>query len=107
MSFVQDEDVVEAFATHTAEKSLAEPVSPRRPTRCPDDFYPARLSDAGERSPILVVVVVQQEARMLTERRCFAQLLGDPGVGRMARDAEVDHPARRVVDDKESKERPG
>ncbi len=59
LSFVQDEDVVEAFATHTAEESLTEPVGPWRPTRCPDDFYPVRLGNAGERSPILVVVVVQ------------------------------------------------
>ena len=55
--------------------------------------------------PVLAVVVADEVARPLVEGRGLAQLLGDPGVGRVPRHADMDHPARAERDDEEGVER--
>ncbi len=47
------------------------------------------------------VVVPDEAVRPRAERGRFAQLLGDPGVGRVARRADVHHPPRAERDDEE------
>ncbi len=49
-------------------------------------------SDPRERRPEFAVVVADQVPRALVERGGLAPLLGDPGVGRVARHADVDDP---------------
>ncbi len=66
---------------------------------------PARGSHAIEMRLILAVVVADEVPRALVEGRGLAQLLGDPGVGRVPRDADVDHPPRAERDHEEGVER--
>src|SRR4051812_40591583 len=90
----EDEDVVEAFPARAPEEALARRVLLGRAVgraQLPDA---ARRGDAGEGRPILAVAVADEVARPLVERRGLAQLLGDPGVGRVARHADMDDPAR-------------
>jgi len=66
----------------------------------------ARAAWTARRTGYLrAVIVADQEARSRVEWRRLAQLLGDPGIGRMPRDADVDNAARAKVDDEKGKER--
>ena len=60
-----------------------------------------RLGDAGAGPAILAVVVPDQGARALVEGRGLAQLLGHPGGGGVARDADM-HRAARAKGDHEA-----
>ena len=103
----QDEDVVQALAPHAAEEALAGGVLPRRAVGRAQLRDAARRGDAGEGRPVLAVVVADEVARPLAEGRGLAQLLGDPGVGRVARHADMDDPARAERDDEEGVQRAG
>src|SRR5258706_13387175 len=55
----------------------------------------------GKMLTILLVVVADQVARALPERGGVAQLLSDPGVARMRRDTDLNHPPRANFDNDE------
>src|SRR5207302_137696 len=103
--FAQEQDVIQAFAPHAAEEALTGGVRPRCPDGSGQHPDPATRRDAVEARPVLPVVVADQEARLRAERRRLAQLLGDPGIQWVPRDADVDHPARAERDDEEREER--
>ncbi len=106
LPLTQDEDVIQALAPHTAEEPLAGGVRPWCPDGGAQDRDPATRRDAVERRPVLAVVVADEEAGALVERRGLAQLLGHPSVSRVARHPDVHHAARAEVDDAEREERP-
>ena len=87
---------IRTWSTHSRrtlpEEALADGVGPRRPDRRADHLDRAGGGDAGEGATVLGVVVVDQEPRSDALRRRLAELLRDPGVGRRAGDADVDHP---------------
>jgi len=103
--FVQDEEVVEAHAPNAADKPLADGVRVGCSNGCAQHLDAAPRRDTGERRPIPGVVVADRDARRPTERRGLAHLLGDPGVGRVSRHADLDDPPRAEIDDKEGEER--
>jgi len=87
----QDQEVSQALPPHAAEKARAHRVLSRCPIRRPQDRDAARCRDAGAGRPVRGVVIADAEARAPVERGGLAQLLGDPGVGRVARHADVHH----------------
>ena len=103
--FVQDEEVVEAHAPNAADKPLADGVRVGCSNGRAQHLDAAPRRDTGERRPIPGVVVADRDARRPTERRGLAHLLGDPGVGRVSRHADLDDPPRAEIDDKEGEER--
>ena len=105
MALAEDEQVVRAFATHAPQEALARRVGPRGPDGRAQDADPARGGEAVEARPVLTVVVTDEEARTRVKGRRLAQLLGNPGVGRVARHAHVHHAARAEGDDEERVER--
>ena len=70
------------------------------------DIDVTRRCDLRECRPILAVVVADEEARALAERRGLAQLLGDPGVRGVARHADMDDTPRTEGDDEQREQRP-
>ena len=93
----QDEDVVEAPAPHAPEEALAGGVRPRCPDRGAHDRDPTAGRDAGERRPVLGVIVAGEVAGMPPEGRGLAQLLRDPGIGGVGMRQNWDHGLWRRV----------
>jgi hypothetical protein len=77
---VQDEEEVEAFTPHTAQKTLANSVGLGGLIRCGQDFDAGPFGDPVEGVAELVVVVANQEAWPLAKGSSFSQLLGDPAI---------------------------
>jgi len=96
--------VIEALASHAPEEALAGGVRPRCPDGGAQHRDPAARRDAGERGAVLAIVVADEEARGGAEGRRLAELLRDPGIRGVARDADVDDPARPEFDDAEREE---
>jgi len=106
VGLAEDQGVIQALAPDAAEEPLADGVLPGRAVGR------AQLHDAGPRSqpgegrPKLAVVVADEVLGMPPEGHGLAQLLGDPRVGRVARHADMDDPARAERDHEEGVERP-
>ncbi len=90
----QDEHVVQAFPSHAAQEALAGRVGPRGGDGRAQHADPARRGQVVETWPVLAVVVADKESGGLPEGRGLAQLLRGPGVGWVARHADVDDAAR-------------
>ncbi len=93
MRLAEQQQVVEALAPDTPEEALAGGVLPRRAVGRAQLADAGRRRDAGESRPVLAVAIADEVAGPLVERGGLAQLLGDSGVRRVARDADVDDPA--------------
>jgi len=85
--------MVQAFAPDAPEEPLAGGVLAGRAIGRPQLGDAARLDDPRECGTVLAVVVADEEPGLLPERRRLAELLRDPGVGRVPRHADVDRPA--------------
>jgi hypothetical protein len=90
MGFAQDQQVVQALAPHAPQEALARGVLPGRAIRRAQLLNAGGCRDPGKRGAVLAVIVMEEVPRPLPEGRRFAELLGDPGVGGVARDADVD-----------------
>ncbi len=101
-----DEHVVEARATRAPEEPCAHGMRLWRARRGPQDRAATGRRDAGARRPARAIVVADQGARALAEGGGLAPLLGDPGVGRLARRAQVDDAPRGQFDDEAGAQRP-
>ncbi len=98
--------MIQAFPSHAAQEALTGGVLPGRAIGRPPLDDAGGRSHAGEDRPVFAVVVADEVPRMLPERRGLAQLLGDPGIRRAARDADVDDPPRAERDHEERVHRP-
>ena len=91
VTFVEDEEVIEALPADTAQTALAHGIGAWGTDGSPEDLDPARCRDASDLGTIRAVVVTDQITRSDTKRRRFSQLLGDPRVGRMPGCSHMDH----------------
>ncbi|HEU5326999.1 MAG TPA: hypothetical protein VFU78_02845 [Thermomicrobiales bacterium] len=91
MIFAEDEHLIAALAAHTAEEALARRVRLRRVDGCAEHPNAAGGGHPIASWPVLGVVIPAQETRARLERGGLAQLLGDSGVGRVARHAHMRH----------------
>jgi hypothetical protein len=94
LALVQDQEVIEALASDAPQEALARGVRARCPDGRAQHRDPTARRDAGERGPVLAVVVADEGARGAAEGRRLAQLLRYPGVRRVPRDANMDDPTR-------------
>jgi hypothetical protein len=106
MALAQDQEVVQALAPHGPEEALAGGVLLGCAVGGPQRRDPARLGEPGEGRPGLAVVIADEVAGALDERRGLAQLLGHPGIRRVARHAHVHHAARPERDHDEDTQGP-
>jgi hypothetical protein len=94
MSLTQDQEEIEAFPPHAAQKPLTNGVGLRRLTGRGETLDPVPTRHSVEGIPKLGVVVTNQEARSLTERCGLPQLLGHPAIIRASGHPEMHQPAR-------------
>ena len=72
VTLIEDEEEVQAFSPQAAQESLADGISLGSLKGSGQDFDIGSISDPVEGIAELVVVVANQEARALAERRCFS-----------------------------------
>ena len=101
----EDQHMVQALAADAAEEPLAGRVLSWRAVGHTQDGDAARLGHARVSLPVFTVAVADEGARALVERGSLAQLLGDPGVGRVARRADMDDPPGSERDDEAGAQR--
>lgn len=89
MALPLDDDVVKAFSPCATQESFADGIGFGRMIRCSQNFNSAPCCHARECLAIFTIAIPNQKARGFTEGRCFAQLLGNPGICGMCRDVEV------------------
>jgi hypothetical protein len=82
MSFTQNEDMIQAFAPHTANEPLADRISLWCFHRGLEHLNLMVPGYSGEAPPILVVMVSDQKAGSLRRESGFPDLLGDPNITR-------------------------
>jgi hypothetical protein len=102
---LQDEQMIEALATHASEKAFTSRIRSRGLIGYFENLDATRVRNTSEVYPKLTIVITKKILWSLSIGRGFSQLLRDPGVARRACDADMDHFARVQVDDEERKER--
>ena len=103
--FFADDDVIQAFASHSAKKTLTDRIHPRRTGSDLHDFDIGTFGDSVECRTVLGVAVPDQRLRSLSERRDLPQLLRRPGLGGCASHANVHHALGVHIDDEEGETR--
>jgi len=106
MALAQDKDMIQALASDAAKKALNQRIRTRCTNRCAHDPDPTRLGYSRECRSELGVVVAEQESRQLVEGSGLAELLGDPGIGRVTGHAQMHDAARGMLDDEEGEQGP-
>ncbi len=102
----ENEEVVEALPSHAAEKPFDDCVGARGPDGRLEDPRTSAASDAIELRAVLGVAVADHEARRSAEDGGVAHLLRDPAGAGLARDRDVDDPARAQLDDEKCEDGP-
>jgi hypothetical protein len=93
---LQDEQMIETFATHTAQKAFTDRIGAWRARRCFQNLDAAGYGHAFEIGSKLALTITNEILRRLSKGSCFPQLLRRPGIGRRARrgvDAHMDDSA--------------
>ncbi len=99
MARPEQDHVIQALAADRAEEPFAIGIGTRGVKGRLEDRNPGSFGDCGKVHPKLDVVVADQIPGRKSEGRRLAQLLRQPGIGRLARDGGMDNPARSELDD--------
>src|SRR5262245_5058252 len=106
LPFAQDEPMIEALAPDTAEQTLDKGIGLGGMEWRVEDFDADPSGHGGKAGAEFVIVVVDQILRGGAKGCCLAQLLGQPGIGRMTSDADVHNLTRPNLQDEEQEEVP-
>ena len=99
MTLVEDDDVIETFATDRADDALDIAILPWRP-RCSDNFLDGhRLSAIAEGLTIRRVAVSQQKSGCGVPGEGLGDLAGQPDLCRVLGDLEMDDFSSLVTED--------
>jgi len=102
---MQDDQVIDTLATHTAQKAFTDRISPWCVIRRFQDLDAAGLDNPIEGHPILAIVSTDEILRSHAIGSGLPKLLGGPSVGGISCDAHVDHSPRVEFDNEEGKQR--
>src|SRR5215467_12768151 len=102
---LQDEQMIETFATHTAQKAFTDRIGAWRAIRCFQNLDAAGGGHTSKTGTIFAITIPNEILRPLSKRSCFPQLLCGPGVCRRVSDAHVYDSARGHIDNEKGKER--
>ncbi len=91
MGFILDNNIIQAFATNRASKSLTKGVSRRSGDRGLENVDACSLSNCPDVLAVLAVIVAHKEAQGLSKRRGFSDLLRKPGIRWVAGDTDMYH----------------
>ncbi len=106
MAFPKYQQMVQAFTPDRPDEAFTDSIRSGCFDGGGNDVDVSTGSDRCKMRPILVIIVADQMLGTLIERRCFAQLLGRPGIGRMAGNTHMNHAPRAEFHDHEGKQRP-
>ena len=90
---MQDEQVIEALTSHTAQEALTDGISSWRVVGCFEDLDATGLGNLREGHAKLAIIVPNERLRSHAIGIGLSKLLGGPSVGGRARHADVDHSA--------------
>src|ERR1051326_8921382 len=105
MLLVQDEQVIETLPTYAPKETFTARIGARSVERCPQEFDPGPARHPCEERTELAVVIPNQEPGCLANGRGLPQLLGEPGIGRMASHPDRHDFSALQFDDEEGKQR--
>jgi hypothetical protein len=88
---MQDQQMVQAFLSHTPQKAFADRIGSWGLNRRFEDLDRARFHYPSKARPELAIVITNQVLRCEPIRGRFSQLLGHPGIRRRSGHAHVDH----------------
>lgn len=88
---LQDEQVIEALATHTAQEALTDGIGTRGVIRGCEHLDVTCLRNPREGHLKLAIIIPDEVLRTRAIGGGFSKLLRGPRVGRKACDAHVDH----------------
>ncbi len=93
MALTEDKKMVEALPADGTDEALAIGIGLGGANGRGQHFDLGTSGRIGKRAAVFIVVVADEVARPLAEGGSVAQLLSGPGIGRMARDADLHHAA--------------
>jgi hypothetical protein len=102
---MKDQQVVEAFLSHTSQEAFADRIRSGSMIGRVEYLYSTRCRYTSETGPKFAIVITHQIFRCLPIGSGFAQLLRHPGIGRGSRDSDMDYPSCLEFDEEERKER--
>jgi len=88
---LQNQQVVQAFLPHTSHETLTDSIGLGNMNRRFEQLDATGPRHSAETGSKLAIVITDQILGCLPIGGGFAQLLGHPGIGRRASDADVDH----------------
>jgi hypothetical protein len=100
-----DQQVVEAFLSHTPGEAFTDRIGSRCVIWCSKNLNRTRCRHTSEAGPKFTIGITEQIPRCLPIGRGFSQLLRDPGIGRGSCDADMDHTPCPEFDEEEREER--
>ncbi len=101
---MQDEQVIETLATHTAQKPFTDRIGSWRMNGRFQDLDAAGCGHASETGSKLVITIADEILRPLSIGSRFPQLLCSPGVGRQASDTHMDDLTSVYINDEEGEQ---
>ncbi len=102
---MQDEQVIKALTTHTAEKPLTDGIRSRSVIRCSENLDVTCFRNPREAQSKLAIVIPNEILRTRSIGGGFPKLLCGPSVGGRACHADMDHFARVQFDNEEGEQR--
>ena len=88
---MENQEMIQAFSPHAAQKAFANGIRSRRPIRRSQDFNSTRCCHSCEIRPEFAVIISNQISRSFSIWSRFAQLVCDPRIGRGSRHIHMDH----------------
>ena len=102
---MEDQHVVQALSSHTAQKAFTDRISSWRMIRRFKYLDTAGCCNTSETGPKFALVITDEILRRVSIGSRLPQLLRGPSVGRRSRHTDVDHLPRSQFNDEEGKER--
>jgi len=102
---LQDEQVIQTLATHTAHKAFTDGIGPWCVIGRFEYLDATGCGHARETGSKLAITIANEILRSLSIGGCLSQLLCGPGIGRRASDTYMDHFARVQEGGEEGKQR--
>src|SRR5258708_23661919 len=102
---MEDQEVIQAFSSHTSQKTFADRIRLRSSVRCAKHFDAARGCHSCEMRSEFAIIISDEIFWCLSIRGRFAQLLRHPRIGRRSRYVYMDDLTRLQLNDEEGKKR--
>ena len=103
VALTENDDVIEALASDTADEALTDGIGFRRTHRCLEDINVA--GNSREMWTKLIIMVSDQESWSFLKRSSIAPLLSNPGIAWRPSDAKVNYPPRFQLNNEEDEYR--